>query len=139
MTLLAACLWGLAGAAAIEASELYAATRSVKNFPWRCSGEVPLGPYLFSVVLRLGLGAFAALICVKVGPLGPAGAVAAGIAAPKLLEQLGRQVPSVSASAAGTPLAVAVPATARAQPTPAPKLADEDPAVNEGGAVDAPH
>jgi hypothetical protein len=93
MTLIAACLGGLAGAGAIEISELYGAIRLTKDFPWRQPGEVPLGPYLFSVVLRLILGAIAAGLCSTAGPLGTVGAVAAGIAAPKVLEEFGRYVP----------------------------------------------
>jgi hypothetical protein len=112
MTLWIVCLWGLGGAGAIEVSELYAATRRVKNFPWRCPGEIPFGPFLFSVVLRLGLGAFAAIICAKAGPLGPAGAVAAGIAAPKLLEQLGAVPPKVTTAPSGESLPNSQPATA---------------------------
>jgi hypothetical protein len=137
VTLLAACLWGLAGAAAIEVSELYTAIRSVKNFPWRCKGEVPLGPYLFSVVLRLGLGAFAAALCAKAGPLGPAGAVAAGIAAPKLLEQLGRHHPSVGTLSDTTTAAISSHPAKLAPHPPAKALGDELPATaDEGGAAD---
>lgn len=99
MTLLTACLAGLAGAGAIEIAELYSATKKVRNFPWRVAGECPLGVYLFSVALRLALGAFAAWFCAKTGPIDTAGAAAAGIAAPKLLEQLSRvQAPAVAPS-----------------------------------------
>jgi hypothetical protein len=119
MTLLTAFYWGLAGAGAVEASELYGAMRTVKNFPWRVTGELKFGPYLVTVLLRLVLGAFAAGLCAKAGPLGPASAVAAGIAAPKLLEELGRHsvsVPGLSSSqrahqpAPASPSVVHVPA-----------------------------
>jgi hypothetical protein len=95
-------LWGLAGAGAIEASELYGAIRVCKDFPWKRPGELKLSIYLVTVVLRLALGAFAAVVCAATGPLGGAGAVAAGIAAPKLLEELGRHAPPMVTHPLGT-------------------------------------
>ena len=135
MTLLDACLAGLAGAGAIEVAELYSATRKVRNFPWRVEGECPLAVYLFSVVLRLALGAFAAWFCARTGPLDTAGAAAAGIAAPKLLEQLGRaQAPAALPSPATRTTrklralpADAIPVTANASASAAP---------SEGGLTD---
>jgi hypothetical protein len=90
MTLLDACLWGLSGAGAIEVIELYSSIKTKKDFPWRLPGELPLELFLFCVVIRLALGVFAAVLCANGGRLSVAGAVAAGIAAPKVLEQLGR-------------------------------------------------
>jgi hypothetical protein len=139
MMLLTAGLWGLAGAGAVEASELYSAVRSAKAFPWGRPGELNLGPYLFSVVLRLALGAFAALLCVKSGPLGPAGAAAAGIAAPKLLEQLGRQPSTVGVSPFRSPQAR--PLRGRGQ-MPHPSIREDageiSPASWEEGQLDVP-
>ena len=95
----AAALWGFIGAAAIEAWDLYGAIHRVKGFPWKFEGEVPLAPYLVSVVLRVLLGVGMAVAFVASGQAGgPVGAVAIGIAAPKLLEQLARQaVPRMAA------------------------------------------
>jgi len=91
MGLVAACLWGLLGATAVEALDLYKAIRRVKGYPWRHPDEVPLGPYLLSVVIRVGLGVLAAAVCAASSQIGgPAGALAAGYAAPKLFEQLAR-------------------------------------------------
>lgn len=98
MTWLTACLGGFAGALAIEVSELHGAIRSAKGFPWKRTGEVPLVPYLISVVLRIILGVAAAWFCATAGPLGMPGAVAAGVAAPKLLEELGRRTPIAGTS-----------------------------------------
>jgi len=90
MILLAAC-WGLAGAAAVEALDLYRAIKRTKGYPWRQPDEVPLGPYVLSVAIRLGLGVLAAVACAASGQIeGPAGGFAAGFAAPKLFEQLAR-------------------------------------------------
>jgi hypothetical protein len=98
MSLLAAVLWGFMGAAAIEAWDLYGAIHRVKGFPWKFDGEVALGPYLVSVVLRVLLGIGMALAFVASGQAaGPVGVVAIGIAAPKLLEQLARQAISHTA------------------------------------------
>jgi hypothetical protein len=87
---LVSCLWGAAGAGAIEASELYGVIKAKKDVPWNLPGEVRFTIWMVSVIIRLALGAFAAAMCAATGPLGPAGAAATGIAAPKLLEQLGR-------------------------------------------------
>lgn len=95
MSLWAAALWGLVGAAAIEAWDLYGAIHRVKGFPWKCAGEVALVPYLVSVALRVLLGVGMAAAFVASGQAdGPVGAVAIGIAAPKLLEQLARHAAS---------------------------------------------
>jgi hypothetical protein len=87
-----AALWGLAGAAAVEGLALYRAIQQVKGFPWRNEGEVPLSAYLASVVIRAGLGAgLAAAFGASQQVAGPLGALAVGIAAPKIVEQLLRQ------------------------------------------------
>jgi hypothetical protein len=134
MTLLTAFYWGLAGAGAVEASELYGAIRTVRDFPWRVSGELKFSPYLITVLLRLALGAFAAGLCAKAGPLGPAAAVAAGIAAPKLLEELGRH--SVGVPGLGSSQRAHQPAPASLSVASAP--ASDNPAARmEGGLGDA--
>ena len=95
----AAALWGFIGAAAIEAWDLYGAIHRVKGFPWKFDGEVALAPYLVSVLLRVLLGVGMAVAFVASGQAaGPVGAVAIGIAAPKLLEQLARQAVSQAAA-----------------------------------------
>ena len=99
MGLIAACLWGLCGAAAVEGLDLYKAIRRIKGYPWRHPDEVPLGPYLLSVVIRVGLGVVVAGVCAASSQIGgPAGALAAGYASPKLLEQLAR-LPSTGRNA----------------------------------------
>jgi hypothetical protein len=119
MTLLAACLGGLSGACAVEISELYGAIRSVKGYPWKHPDEIPLGPYLVSVGLRLVLGMIAAALCAIAGPLGVLGAVAAGIAAPKLLEELGRHARAASVPALAAGLDAGVSELARSRPASA--------------------
>jgi len=51
MTLLDAGVWGMTGAAAVEVMELYGAVKANKVFPWMAEDELPLGVYLFSIVL----------------------------------------------------------------------------------------
>lgn len=99
MSLYAAALWGLIGAGAIEAWELYGAIHRLRGFPWDKPGEVAMAPFLVAVILRLLLGIGLATAFVASGQAdGPVGAVAVGIAAPKLLEQLARHaVPSPGA------------------------------------------
>ncbi|MFG2948319.1 hypothetical protein [Streptomyces adustus] len=92
MTVWEACLWGVFGAGAVEALDLYGAIRRVRGYPWREKDETPLGPYLLSVVLRLALGVGVAAAFGASGQAGgPVGVVAVGIAAPKILEQIARQ------------------------------------------------
>jgi len=56
-------LWGAFGGVAVE---LLAAIKRVKKFPWKVKGEIGLGPFLFTVVVRLGLGAG---LAVALGPV----------------------------------------------------------------------
>jgi len=133
MTLLEACVWGVAGAGAVEVIELYNVVKTNKNFPWRLKGELPFGLYLFTVVVRIALGAFAAALCADGAHLSAAGAVAAGIAAPKLLEELGR----LSGASHGSGLAVTPPATVPIAPSPTPepvRVLETTPI--EGGPID---
>jgi len=86
-----ACLWGLAGSALVEALDLYQAIQRVKDFPWRLEGEVFLLPYVVSVVIRLGLGTgVAAAFGASAQIAGPLGALAVGVAAPKIVQQFRR-------------------------------------------------
>lgn len=140
MSLVAACLGGVVGAGAIEISELYGAIRSAKGFPWRQEGEVPLSPYLFSVVLRLILGMIAAAVCASAGPLGTLGAVAAGIAAPKLLEEIGRHAPVTGISPRGNAAGDCPPAVDRmSQPRSSCPSCEAPAASEKRGPVNAPH
>ena len=85
-------LWGLTGAAFIEALDLYGAIRRIRGYPWKSEGEVPFGPYLLSIFIRLGVGAGLAAALASSGQVaGPIGGLAAGIAAPKIIEQLARR------------------------------------------------
>ena len=130
MTLLDACLWGMVGAGAIELIELYYVVKTKKNFPWRLKGELPLDLYLFCVVVRLALGAFAAALCVHGARVSAAAAVAAGIAAPKVLEELGR-LGGGSVETIATLAAVGVSRSSTSEPA-----ADALKTPPEGGPVD---
>jgi hypothetical protein len=107
----------------VETAELYTATRRLKNFPWRCTGEVPPAPYIFSIVLRLALGAAAALVFAYGGRLSPLGAVVAGIAAPTLLEQLGRYAPKTTLHSLTMPVPL----------PPPPEPLDDESSTDEPG------
>lgn len=87
-----AALWGLSGAASVESLALYRAIHRVKDFPWRKKGEVAFAAYLASVVIRVVLGGgLAAAFGASAQVAGPLGALAVGIAAPKIVEQFLRQ------------------------------------------------
>jgi hypothetical protein len=87
-------LWGAFGGLAVEAIEFSGAIRRIKNWPWRAEGEPPPLALAISVMIRVGLGVGLALATGQAGQIaGPMGAVAVGVAAPLLIEQMARQVP----------------------------------------------
>ncbi len=90
-------LWGAFGGMAVEAVEFYGAIRRTGDWPWQQPGEPRLGPLLVSVVIRVGLGAGLAAAASHSQVSGPLGAIAIGVSAPLLIEQMGRQVPVAGA------------------------------------------
>jgi len=137
MILLDAGLWGMAGAAAVEVMDLYGAIKTNKVFPWHLEDEPALGVYLFCIVLRLALGTFAGVVCATTGPLGVAGAVAAGVAAPKLLEELDRYAPRVNIASVRAPQALPVATDANNSRSPSREPADLLEATpSDGGVTD---
>lgn len=134
MTLLDVCLWGMAGAGAVEVIELYKVVKTKKNFPWNLKGELSGHLFLFCVAVRLARGAFAAALCANGGRLSTAGAVAAGIAAPKVLEELGQ----LGVVPLGTAPVIVPPPVVIASPpssTPDPGERSET-STSEGGPID---
>jgi hypothetical protein len=106
-------MWGFFGGFAVEGLEFAGAIRRVGDWPWRQPGEPKPLPLVVSVLIRLAVGAGLAAAAGSTGQVsGPFGAVAVGVAAPLMIEQLARQLPP--AAAAG-----AVPAaTSTGQPAP---------------------
>jgi hypothetical protein len=93
-------LWGAFGGIAIEAVELLAAAKRAKALPWRVPGEVTFGVMMFCIGLRLLLGATVAVLLGSAGQVsGALGAVAAGVAAPLILEQMGKRLPDAKPQA----------------------------------------
>lgn len=94
---------GCFGGFAVEGLQFAAAVRRCKNWPWRRRGEPPFGPFITSVVIRLGVSSGVATIAVEAEVVnGTFGAFAAGVAAPLIVEQLARQFPALaSPDAAG--------------------------------------
>jgi hypothetical protein len=85
-------LWGLVGGFAIEALEFRRAVRRTRTWPWRSPDEPEFGPWLSSVIVRLIVGAIVAGAARASDQLsGPFAAVAVGVAAPVVLEQVARQ------------------------------------------------
>lgn len=114
-----ACVWGLLGAGAVEAHQLHSDIGRVKNYPWRARGEVPLGPYLVALVVRLALGVgIAAMFGASGQAGGPVGVAAVGVAAPKILEQLAGR--GLAVFEAQRPEA-SVPSTTRTEPATLPR------------------
>jgi len=87
-------LWGAAGGLMVEAIEFSRAIKRTGSFPWKSPGEPGPLPLLVSVVIRIGVGfglTWAAAANNQV--TGAFGAIAVGVAAPLLLEQMAKNVP----------------------------------------------
>jgi hypothetical protein len=89
-----AALWGALGGFAVECLQFYTAIRRTGRWPWTRKGEPGPLPLVVSVVIRLALGAILAGAADASGQVsGPFGALAIGIAAPLLVEQIAKRVP----------------------------------------------
>lgn len=94
MTLWEYAVWAGLGGLAVELLELFGSVRRTGDWPWRHAGEVRPGVLACSVAIRVGLGMGLAVAAAGAGHIsGAIGALAIGVAAPCLLEQLARQVP----------------------------------------------
>jgi hypothetical protein len=81
--------WGAFGGLSVEAIEFYGVIKSHKRWPWQLSGEPGAGPLAVSVFIRIGLGLGLAWAAGDTGQVpGPLGAIAVGVAAPLLVEQM---------------------------------------------------
>jgi len=86
-------LWGAFGGLAVEAVEFYGAIRRVNGWPWRMKGEPPPLPLAFSVMIRVGVGLGLVLAAGLAGKIStPFEAIAVGVAAPLLIEQMTKRV-----------------------------------------------
>lgn len=86
-------LWGAFGGLAVEAIQFYGAIRRAKDWPWRRKDEVRPFPLAVSVIMRVGVGLGLALATGQTGQVsGPIGAIAVGVAAPLLIEQMAKHV-----------------------------------------------
>ena len=87
--------WGAFGGLAVEAIQFYGAIRRTGKWPWKTKGEPGPLPLLVSVIIRVGVGFGLALAAAQTKQIsGPLGAIAVGVAAPLLIEQMGQQVPT---------------------------------------------
>lgn len=82
-------LWGAFGGLAVEAIQFYGAIHRLNDWPWRTKGEPPPLVLAVSVVIRVGVGLGLACAAGLTGQIsGPIGAIAVGVAAPFLVEQM---------------------------------------------------
>ena len=92
-------IWGGFGGLAVELLAFYGAIRRAKTWPWTLPNEPPPTVLAVSVLIRVGLGVGLAAAAGDTGQIsGAIGAVAVGVAAPLLLEQMARQVPVTTSS-----------------------------------------
>ena len=87
-------LWGLFGGFASESRDFIRIARSDSMWPWTLNGNPDPKPYIVSIALRLILSgglAWGAGISNQIS--GPFAAIAIGVGAPLILEQLSRRVP----------------------------------------------
>jgi hypothetical protein len=86
--------WGLIGGFAVEGLQFNAVIRQTGRWPWRLEGQPPPLPYVISALIRLAVGAGVAAAAGAGGlVVGAFSALAVGVAAPLVVEQLGKQVP----------------------------------------------
>lgn len=84
-------LWGIFGGFAVEGLEFATAVRRIGNWPWRDPAEVRPLPFIVSTVIRVGVGGgLAAAYGIQGQITGPVAAVTLGVAAPLLLDQMGK-------------------------------------------------
>jgi hypothetical protein len=106
--------WGAFGGLGVEAVQLLRAAKRVNGVPWKVKGEPPLGVLLLSVGMRLFIGCgLAAAAGLSEQVSGPMGALAVGVCAPLIIDQIGSGIP-----VAGGASAIEA-ATASASPSPA--------------------
>lgn len=138
MTWAACALWGLFGGFAVEGLELSASIRRTGRFPWKQRGGPGLAPFLVSVLIRLAVGAGLAVAVGAAGQINPLGALAAGVAAPLIIEKLAQQIP-VQASVNPAGLHAASDRRTAAPPSRSDRIprSAHQPAGDSPGAVDA--
>lgn len=86
--------WGAFGGFALEAIQFYGAIRRTGDWPWRTKGEPGPLPLLVSVLIRVGLGLGLAWAAAETNQInGPIAAIAVGVAAPLIIEQMAKRIP----------------------------------------------
>ncbi|WP_157515539.1 hypothetical protein [Nocardiopsis trehalosi] len=137
MSALAFALWGLFGAAAVEGLQFNNAVRRLQCWPWLGASEPSFGPWLTSVFIRLGVGSGLALAAGSTGQVsGAFGALAVGVAAPYIIEQLSRSASVVNTTPAAIELAepsVLEPAMENEQITPSAPVQPPDTGQRSSG------
>jgi len=117
-------LWGAFGGLAVEAVQFYGAVRRTGDWPWNTPGAPPRGPLAVSVIIRMSVGLGLAAAAGETGQVaGPLGAIAVGVAAPLLIEQMARQIPLADEpTRRDTPLSQEPPVGSRAGESAPPQV-----------------
>jgi hypothetical protein len=87
-------LWGGFGGLSVEAIQFYGAIRKHGKWPWKIKGEPKFGPLMTSVVIRTGVSLGLSVAAGETGQVsGAIAAIAVGVAAPLIIEQMAKKVP----------------------------------------------
>jgi hypothetical protein len=125
-------IWGGLGGFAVEVVQIYGAMQRAKRPPWRSSGQPPgvgddptLDALALSVAIRMVVGTILAAAAGESGQVsGALGAMAVGVAAPLVIQQMAREVPIASTAQAQAPPGLEPGPAPTPTPTPGEAGAD---------------
>ena len=87
-------MWGGFGGFSVEAIQFYVSIKRHAKWPWKVKGEPKAGPLIASVLIRVSVSYGLTWAAAETGQIsGPIGAIAVGVAAPLIVEQMARRVP----------------------------------------------
>lgn len=95
-------VWGAVGGGCVEANQLYSAIHRTGTWPWKKDGEPRFGPFFCSIILRVGVGLAIALAAGLSGQIsGPVGAIAVGVAAPLVVQEMAKRANPIEVNKSG--------------------------------------
>lgn len=90
-------IWGMVGGLAVQAESILSSIARGRTWPWLQDDQPTIGPYIFALLVRSGLGLALALTMGLSGQIsGPAGAFGMGAVAPLVIQQIARRAQAIS-------------------------------------------